>query len=105
MTSFHVFGIFLLLAFSASLCHTLAVEQDVTKCVKHGGGHVICSSINNKSCVVAFKTILDEENHTQIKPHFAALTQQGCSETDKGPRGEGRVRKFLIIFSTKNMLT
>ena len=101
MASFHVLGIFLLMAFSASLCHALAEEPDVTKCVKNGGGHVVCSSINNKGCVVTFKTMLDENNHTQIKSHYAAVTQQGCTETDrdecefgKSTQGEDIVRCY-----------
>ena len=27
---------------------------------------------------------IDENNHTQIKPHNEAVTQQGCSLTDRG---------------------
>ena len=84
MASFHAVGIFLLLGFSASLCHALAEDPDVTKCVKKGGKrYVIWSSINNKGCVVTFKTMLDENNHTQIEPHNEAVTQQGCTETDR----------------------
>jgi len=86
MASFQAFGIFLLLVFTASLCHTLTEEPDVNKCVKKGGGHVICSSISNKGCIVTFKTRIDENNHTQIKPHNEAVTQQGCTEVDRyGP--------------------
>ena len=34
----------------------LILEPDVNKCVKKGGGHVVCSSVTNKGCVVTFKT-------------------------------------------------
>jgi hypothetical protein len=84
MASFQAFGIFLLLVFTASLCHALQEEPDVTKCVKKGGGHTVCSNVENKGCIVTFKTRIDENNHTQIKPHNEAVTKQGCTLIDRG---------------------
>ena len=34
----------------------LILEPDVTKCVKKGGGHTVCSNVENKGCIVTFKT-------------------------------------------------
>ena len=34
----------------------LILEPDVTKCVKKGGGYMVCLNIANKGCIVTFKT-------------------------------------------------